>query len=168
MKLRAVLVVTAALCIATFVGPVGASAAPAGGPPASTIVGASSTKADLALAKRLVNRFFVILQQEDSAALEAFLSDAFQVARPDGTGADKEQYLKAPPVVDQFSLSGFHATRAGDTLVVRYTVTASEMVNGEMLTKDPAPRLSVFTKDADTGKWQLAAHANFNGVPAAG
>ena len=89
-------------------------------------------------------------------------------ARPDGTGADKEQYLKAPPVVDQFSLSGFHATRAGDTLVVRYTVTASEMVNGEMLTKDPAPRLSVFTKNAATGKWQLAAHANFNGVPAAG
>jgi hypothetical protein len=136
------------------------------GAPTSAVAArtASQTAADQVLATRLVNRFFTILHDQDQAALVTFLSPAFQLERPDGSGVNKAQYLASPAKVDAYEISGLVATRAGDVVVARYMVTASETINGQVFTKDPAPRLSVFTKNASSGKWQLAAHANFNGI----
>jgi hypothetical protein len=139
-----------------------ATAAPA---QVDAATGMSSSAADQRLATRLVNRFFTLLHDQDVAALTVFVSPAFQVQRPDGTGTDKAGYLAAPPKVDAYEISGLIGTRAGDTVVARYFVTASETINGQVLKKDPAPRLSVFKKNAASGSWQLVAHANFNAVP---
>jgi hypothetical protein len=156
----AMLMVTAGAVVALTTS---ATAAPAQVPAAT---GMSSSAADQRLAARLVNRFFTLLHDQDSAGLAAFVSPAFQVQRPDGTGTNKAGYLAAPPKVDAYEISGLVGTRAGDTVVARYVVTASETINGQLLKKDPAPRLSVFKKNAVSGTWQLVAHANFNGVPA--
>jgi hypothetical protein len=120
--------------------------------------------ADQKLATRLVNRFFTLLHDQDAKGLATFLSPAFQLQRPDGSGVDKGGYLASPAKVDAYEISGLTATRAGDSIVARYTVTASETVNGQLFKKDPAPRLSVFKKNDRSGSWQLLAHANFNAV----
>jgi hypothetical protein len=157
-RAMAVALVVAGLALAP-----GVSAAATRGPISEA--GLSTSAVDQKLGTRLVNRFFALLHDQDTAGLARFLSPAFQVQRPDGTGTDKAGYLAAPPKVDSYEISGLVATRAGDTVVVRYLVTASETINGQVLKKDPAPRLSVFTKNAASGSWRLVAHANFNGVP---
>jgi hypothetical protein len=105
-----------------------------------------------------------MLQSQDTAKLARFLSPAFQVQRPDGSGSGKAAYLASPPKVEAYEISDLVATRAGDTMVARYVVTASETINGALQKKDPAPRLSVFKKNAKSGQWQLLAHANFNAI----
>ena len=114
----------------------------------------------LATAKPLVNRFFTLVQRHDTAALDQFLAAGFQVQRADGSGGRKTPYLKALPTVRKFSLSRFSVTQANGALVVRYLATVQGVLNGKLYTPGPAPRLSIFTWNG--GRWQLAAHANFN------
>ena len=160
MSRRALSAAAAVLALAAVMtAPTVAAAAPVG-----TVVTASSTAADQVLGTRLVNKFFGLLVAGDKAGLAAFLSPAFQVQRANGVGSDKAAYLANPPAVEAYELSDLVATRAGTSLVVRYTVTASETIDGQLLKKDPAPRLSVFRINGATGKWQLLAHANFNAV----
>jgi hypothetical protein len=131
--------------------------------------GASGTQATKAMpqlanptstAKKLVNRFFLLLADKDRAALEGFLSPAFQVQRADGSGSGKKEYLANLATINRFQITRTRATKAGTTLVVRYLADVEGVVNGKPYKPGPAPRLSVF---AWTGKrWQLAAHANFN------
>jgi hypothetical protein len=111
-------------------------------------------------AKQLVNRFFVLLARKDRAALERFLSPAFQVQRADGSGSGKNEYLDHLATINRFQITRLRATQAQRTLVVRYLADVEGVVNGKPYKPGPAPRLSVF---AWSGKrWQLAAHANFN------
>lgn len=148
-----VLVLSAAL----FAAPTAAAA-----PGAVSASVPASKASDTALGKRLVNSFFAALQAKDTAALNALLSPAFQVARADGSTSTKAQYLKDLPKVEQYALDDFLVTRAGSELVVRYSATTSETINGQVLSKDPALRLSVFVKNTKSGAWRLVAHANFN------
>jgi hypothetical protein len=151
------------LVVALVVVAVGALSAP----PATAVEGPSapgsvvtSPAQDTALGTRLVNRFFTALQKQDAKALDALLSPAFQVARADGSTSTKAQYLAALPKVEKYALDDFVVTRAGRNLVARYSVVTSETINGEVLSRDPALRLSVFVRDG--GAWQLLAHSNFN------
>lgn len=108
----------------------------------------------------LATRFFRLLQRGDVTTLGAFLAPEFQLQRADGTGATKRQYLRAPADVERFALSRFRATRAANTLVVRYWAVTSETIDGTAFSTTPAPRLSVF-RLGPTG-WRIVAHANFN------
>lgn len=157
--------VTALLAMALTAPPVAATAAPSNPsstPAATAAITSSSRASDTALGKRLVNRFFAILQAQDTAALDALLSPAFQVARADGSTSTKAAYLANPPVVESYALDDFVVTRFGRQLVARYSVVTTETINGEELAKDPALRLSVFVRAGDAGPWRLLAHANFN------
>jgi hypothetical protein len=111
-------------------------------------------------ATRLVNEFFTLLEHKDHAALQQFLSPAFQVQRADGSSAEKSAYLANLATIDNFQLAKLRGTQAGATLVVRYLATVEGLVNGKPYKPGPAPRLSVF--DWNGKLWQLAAHANFN------
>ncbi|MFE9174290.1 nuclear transport factor 2 family protein [Streptomyces kebangsaanensis] len=113
-----------------------------------------------ATAKPLLVRFFTLLQRRDTAGLDRFLSPAFQVERPDGTGSSKAAYLADYPAVGSFDISRVSATQADSVLVVRYLVTAEGLVRGKPYNPGPAPRLSAFSWNGS--RWQLAAHANFN------
>jgi hypothetical protein len=112
------------------------------------------------IGKHLVNRFFVLVARKDRAALESFLSPAFQVQRADGSGSGKKEYLADLATIKRFELTRTRATKAGGTLVVRYLADVEGVVNGKPYKPGPAPRLSVFAWNGK--RWQLAAHANFN------
>jgi Domain of unknown function (DUF4440) len=111
-------------------------------------------------ASELVNRFFLLVAHKDRAALQRFLSPGFQVQRADGSGSGKKAYLANLPTINQFRITHLRATQAGATLVCRYLAQVEGVVNGKPYTPGPAPRLSVFVRNG--GRWQLAAHANFN------
>jgi Domain of unknown function (DUF4440) len=113
-----------------------------------------------ATAKPLVNRFFSLVEHNDVKGLERLLSPSFQVARADGSGGTKTEYLGNLPTITQFSISDVTATQTGSVLIVRYLATIEGVVNGKPATPGPAPRLSVFSRSGK--QWRLAAHANFN------
>lgn len=113
-----------------------------------------------ATAKPLLVEFFTLLRRRDTAGLDRFLSPAFQVERPDGTGSSKAAYLANYPVVEGFDIGQVSATQADSVLVVRYLVTVKGLAHGKPYTPGPAPRLSSFSWNGS--RWQLAAHANFN------
>jgi hypothetical protein len=112
------------------------------------------------IGKQLVNRFFVLLARKDRAALESFLSPAFQVQRADGSGSGKKEYLANLATIKRFEITRIRTTKAGGTLVVRYLADVEGVVNGKPYKPGPAPRLSVFAWNGK--RWRLAAHANFN------
>ena len=106
------------------------------------------------------DEFFSLLQRQDKAGLEAFLSPAFQVVRTDGSASNKTEYLADPPKVSAYEISDVDTTVDGNIMVVRYTVTTKETIDQQLYFEDPRPRLSVFVKVGDS--WQLIGHANLN------
>lgn len=137
-----------------------ATSTPAASEPATP----RAVTADDQLGEELADEFFSILQRGDTEQLDAFLSPAFQIARADGSTADKAQYLQQPATVQAYQIDNVVATRDGEVLVVRYEVTTEEVIDRQAYASDPAPRLSVFVDEG--GTWQLIAHANLN-VPSA-
>jgi hypothetical protein len=113
-----------------------------------------------ATAQKLVNRFFVLIQEKDVAGLKKFLSPAFQLERADGTGTGRADYLANLPTLSTFEIASLTAEQSRSVLVARYLATATGLVNGKPYTPGPAPRLSVFTWTGSS--WAIAAHANFN------
>lgn len=109
----------------------------------------------------LVTEFLTILQSDDSAALEEFLADSFQLQRADGSGATKAEYVANAPSIDTFTISDtLIAVHDGDLLTVRWAVVIEETIDGTEYSKAEAPRLSTFVRDGDD--WHLVSHANFN------
>lgn len=114
-----------------------------------------------ATARELVTEFLTILSTEEAPGLDDFLADGFQLQRADGTGATKAEYLDEHPLVESFELGDtVNAVQDDGVLTVRWTVVVDEVVNGQPLSTDEAPRLSVFVRT--DGGWRLIAHANFN------
>ena len=95
----------------------------------------------------------------DPAAIEKVLAPEYQILRSDGTGHDKESYLKSLPkqsIRSQFS--DIVATGTGDLMVLRYRIETDQTIEGKEVQKI-SPRLSVFRKEA--GHWLICSHANF-------
>ncbi len=113
-----------------------------------------------AAAQPLVNRFFDLLHDNDVPGLQGFLSPAFQVARADGSGAAKAEYLTKLATVNSYTITNLTATQDGNVLVARYLATVEGLVDGKPYTPGPAPRLSVFVWNGSD--WLLAGHSNFN------
>lgn len=133
-------------------------------PPSSSVAvpSASATVSEttVTLAEDGADTFFSLLLRDDTEGLAEFLSPGFQIARADGSTADKEAYLQNPADVGAYRLTDFFVTEAGDALVARYLVTATERIDTQLYSSDPRQRLSVFVRDGDTVT--LLAHANLN------
>ena len=114
-----------------------------------------------ATGRELATRFMTILQQQDGAALSAFLADGFVIQRADGSTATRDQYLASPISVSSFELGpDVLGVQDGDVLVVRWSVAASEATGAGAYGRTEAPRLSTFVwRD---GAWRMVSHANFN------
>jgi len=144
-------------CASTTTAPDSATTSLSAAAEAST---PSTAAADSQLGQELAGQFFSILQRGDATNLEEFLDPAFQLARTDGSAADKAQYLKQPAKVQAFQIDRVVTTRDGDLLVVRYDVVTEEVIDGKAYSSEPKPRLSVFIDDNDT--WRMLAHANLS------
>jgi hypothetical protein len=112
-----------------------------------------------AVGSDLVNEYATLIQTKNAKALDDFVSDAFIIQRADGSSSEKEAYLQDFPDVGSFTISDVSALQAGDVLVVRWSISVEEVVNGTRLSSEPAPRLSTFAWE--DGRWRLTSHANF-------
>lgn len=126
-------------------------------------VAPAAARADVT-GQQLAEKYMRLLQQKDTEQLDSFLSEAFIVARADGSTATKEQYLKDFPDLRSYIVRGVTARQDGPVLTVKWELVTDETVNGQTYRRDPAPRLSTFLWDGD--EWRLVSHANFN-TPAA-
>jgi hypothetical protein len=113
-----------------------------------------------AVGLEVATEYVTLLQENDLPGLQAFISDAFIIQRADGSTATKSDYLTKLPQIGPFEIGDVTARQAGSTLVVRWTITVQEVINGSTYNTAPAPRLSTFAWN--DGRWQLTSHANFN------
>lgn len=120
----------------------------------------SDTTDNVAIATETQNEFFAAIAAADTAALDAVLSDAFQLVRADGSHATKDEYLANPASIDDFTLSDFDVTRTGDTIVARFTGAVTETIDGQVYDRDPAPRFAVMVRNGD--RWQIVAQVNLS------
>jgi Domain of unknown function (DUF4440) len=92
-------------------------------------------------------------------AVESRIAEGFQSVHPDGirdrTG--EIALLKQMNFGDS-TLSNFKSTTIGDNIVVTFTMTVAETIDGKRLPAKPAYRLSVW-KNGVNG-WQWISHAN--------
>ena len=110
--------------------------------------------------EELVDEFIVLVRDGNVDGLEGFLSDAFMLQRADGSFATKDEYLSNLTEIGEYEIDDVSAQQDGDALVVHWTLTIEEVIDGQPFATDPAPRLSTFVWSDD--RWQLIAHANFN------
>jgi hypothetical protein len=103
-------------------------------------------------------------QDESSRALvKPYLDPAFQLQRASGERYTAENYL--PADVDEFELGDVRETRpATDVIVVRYSIRADQELPDAALvmSKEKAPRLTVFHWSDVDSRWKILSHANFN------
>ena len=103
-------------------------------------------------------------QDEASKALvKPYLDPAFLLQRASGERYTAENYL--PADVDDFELGDVTETRpADDVLVARYFIRATETLptSALVMSKDKAPRLTVFHWSETDSRWKVLSHANFN------
>ena len=109
-----------------------------------------------------VNAYFTALQSGEAAQVDGVLAPNAQIARANGTVVGHDEYLKTLPTIKSFTIADVNATQSGDVLVVTYSVTTDQVVDGKAQPTTAAPRMSVF--QWQNGAWRLLAHANFNAV----
>jgi hypothetical protein len=97
-------------------------------------------------------------------AVESRIADGFQSVHPDGARdrAGEIALLKKMNLGD-FTLGNFKSTVVGDNIVVTFTMTVAQIIDGKQLPPKPAYRLSVWKKGA--GGWQWISHANLAPIP---
>jgi hypothetical protein len=104
--------------------------------------------------------------EQDAASRERvkpYLDPAFQLQRASGERYTAETYI--PADVDEFEVGDVRETRpADDVVVVRYSVRATQTLPDAALvmSKDKAPRLTVFHWNEAASHWSILSHANFN------
>jgi hypothetical protein len=108
----------------------------------------------------VADEFLTLLQKKDVPGLQAFLSDAFIIQRADGSSSTKAEYLPNLPAIGPYEIADVKARQDGNTLVVHWTLSVQEVINGQTYKSTPAPRLSTFTWGED--RWRMVSHANFN------
>jgi hypothetical protein len=97
-------------------------------------------------------------------AVESRIADGFQSVHPDGPRdrAGEIALLKGMNFGD-FTLSNFKSTVVGDNIVVTFTMSVAQTIDGKQLPSKPAYRLSVWKKGASG--WQWISHANLASIP---
>ena len=114
--------------------------------------------------EKLERQMAADIKAKNWKAVESRIADGFQSVHPDGPRdrAGEIALLKKMNFGD-FTLSNFKSTVVGDNIVVTFTMTVAQTIDGKQLPPKPAYRLSVWKKGA--GGWQWISHANFASIP---
>lgn len=117
----------------------------------------AAADADEDLARTLIDRFYADLGP-DSAELDAFMGDGFQIIGSDGLRFDKTSYLGFAKEVTSYEISGLVTRRDGDVLTATYDVTYTGAFEGVAREVPSLARLAVFEQVAP-GTWKIQALA---------
>ena len=114
--------------------------------------------------ERLERQMAADIKAKNWNAVESRIADGFQSVHPDGPRdrAGEIALLRKMNFGD-FTLSNFKSTVVGDNIVVTFTMTVAQIIDGKQLPPKPAYRLSVWKKGA--AGWQWISHANFAPIP---
>jgi len=128
-----------------------------GAPETPTAAGASD-------GEKLERQMAADIKAKNWNAVENRIADGFQSVHPDGPRdrAGEIALLKKMNFGD-FTLSNFKSTVVGDNIVVTFTMTVAQIIDGKQLPPKPAYRLSVWKKEA--AGWQWISHANLASIP---
>jgi len=114
--------------------------------------------------EKLERQMAADIEAKNWNAVENKIADGFQSVHPDGPRdrAGEIALLKQMNFGD-FALSNFKSTVVGDNIVVTFTMTVTQTIDGKQLPPKPAYRLSVWKKGAIG--WQWISHANLASIP---
>ena len=120
---------------------------------------AGDAESEQSQGEQLLRQLWDDMKKKDMNALERKLAKGFQSVHQYGA-SNREQEIKLLKKLnfDKYTLSNIQITQDGPVIVATYFVSVEETIKGQRLSKEPAPRLSVFLK-TDSG-WQWIAHAN--------
>jgi hypothetical protein len=123
----------------------------------------TATASDMSEGEKLERQMASDLQAKNWKAVEARISDGFQSVHPDGVRdrAGEIALLKGMHF-GASTLGDFKCTTIGDNMVVTFTMTVAETIDGKHLSAKPEYRLSVWKKG--TNGWQWISHANFTPI----
>ena len=124
---------------------------------------APATGSGISEGEKLERQMASDIQAKNWKAVEARIADGFQSVHPDGIRdrAGEIALLKGMNF-GKFTLGDFKSNAIGDNIVVSFTMTVAETIDGKELPAKPAYRLSVWKKGASG--WQWISHANFTPI----
>jgi len=113
---------------------------------------ATATASEASEGEKLERQMASDVQAKNWKAVEARIADGFQSVHPDGVRdrAGEIALLKGMNF-GAFTLSDFKSTTIGDNIVVTFTMTVAETIDGKQLPAKPAYRLSVWKKGGTAG-----------------
>lgn len=111
--------------------------------------------------EKLEREFWTALSEQNLKSLETMLLPEFQSLHFDGP-RDKKGELELIKHLNlgRYTLSNFKTTKLGDALLVSYLALAEESLDGQELTEETLPRISVWMKCKNN--YQLFSHVNMN------
>lgn len=111
------------------------------------------------LGEKLLNQLWENMQKPDMEMIDKTIAEGFQSVHQYGANnRDQEIELIKKLKLGQYTLSEIKITRNGPVIVATYFISVSETIKGKRLSRQPAPRLSVFLNTENGWKW--IAHAN--------
>ena len=109
--------------------------------------------------EKLLRQLWADIKKPDMEAIEKTIAKGFQSVHQYGSNnREQEIELIKDLKLGKYTPSDIKITRNGPVIVATYFVSVEETIKGKRLSKQPAPRLSVFVK-TDSG-WKWIAHAN--------
>jgi hypothetical protein len=122
------------------------------------------TAAGASEGEKLERQMSADIKAKNWNAVESRIAEGFQSVHPHGA-RDRagEIALLKKMNLGEFTLSNFKSTMIGDNIVVTFTMTVAETIDGKRLPAKPAYRLSVWKKGAHG--WQWISHANLTPIP---
>ena len=114
--------------------------------------------------ERLERQMAADIRAKNWKAVESRIAEGFQSVHPDGVRDRTEEIALLKKMnMGEFTLSNFKSTNIGDNIVVTFTMTVMETIDGKRLPAKPEYRLSVWKKGVSG--WQWICHANLTPIP---
>ena len=111
--------------------------------------------------EKLVRQLWSDFKRNNREVFENWIADGFQSIHQDGSRNKAEQITLLMNLnLGDYTLSNFKTTQNENIVIVTYTVSVHETIDGKVLPTAPAQRLSIFQKIDNDWKW--IAHANLN------
>ncbi len=118
---------------------------------------------DPAKGEALVYQLWDAFRNQDLEGIKQNMAPGFQSVHDFGAfNLDEELELLRGLAITEFEISDLKITNEEHLIIATYFVAVSETIDGERLSHDPAPRMTIFVKD--DGIWRWAAHANLKPV----
>ncbi|MFH1936177.1 MAG: nuclear transport factor 2 family protein [Bacteroidota bacterium] len=114
----------------------------------------------------LVYQLWDAFRNRDLEAIKNNMAPGFQSVHDFGAyNMDEELELLRGLTISDYEISNMKITGNDEDLIIAtYIVSVSETIEGMRLSKEPAPRMTIFVKD--DGVWKWIAHANLKPMKA--